>query len=63
MTNRPYTNASGWGALLVIPLVYLLIWLFNAQRMGRIDRRCYQILTAVVTVFLVVGLIATLILS
>ena len=63
MHNRPYGKSSGWAALLVIPFVYLLIWLFNAYRMGRIDRRHYRLYSIGTGILLAAGMIATLLLS
>lgn len=63
MINRPYTDASAWSTLLVIPFVCLLIWLFNAHRMGRIDRRRYRLYSIGAGILLLAGLAATLWLS
>ncbi len=62
MFNRPYGSSSGWAALLVIPFVYLLIWLFNAHRMGKLDKKKYRLYSAGGWILLAAGLIATLIL-
>ena len=60
MRNRPYGEASGYTAILVIPFVYLLIWLFNAHRMGKISKKQYRLYSAGAWLLLIAGLLVTL---
>ena len=60
MRNHPYTDISGRTALLVIPFVCLLIWLFNAHRMGKISKKQYRLYSIVAGILLLGGLILTL---
>ena len=41
MFNFPYTDLSSRVAVLIVPYVLLLCWLFNTYRMRRISRRNY----------------------
>ncbi|MBQ2651488.1 MAG: hypothetical protein IJF79_07640 [Clostridia bacterium] len=60
MRNHPYTDISGRTVLLVIPFFCLLIWLFNAHRMGKISKKQYRLYSIVAGILLLGGLIITL---
>ena len=43
MRNYPYTEVSANMALIAVPTVFFMVWLFNAHRMGKIGKTLYRL--------------------